>query len=95
MTKYEQIATTIIKEQEQLMGSVAWQVASKVNGLHIINNETGGLSMDEGGDNRVVIDNLINKYGGLFGEAARRVCKEAVIALIADLAPSEVPSSLQ
>ena len=95
MTTYEQIATKIIKEQEQLMGSVAWMEAAKVPGLKIIDQKTSNLSIETTSDARTVIDNLISKYRNLFGEAARQVCREAVTALVADLSPAEVPSSLQ
>ena len=95
MTTYDQIATKIIKEQEQLMGPVAWYEAAKVAGLNIIDKKTGDVSIGENSDNLAVIDDLVNKYGGLFGRAAREVCREATISLIADLSPAEVPSSLR
>jgi hypothetical protein len=95
MTIYDQIATKIIKEQELLMGPVAWYQANKVTGLHIIDQKIGTVHIEDNLDNRVVIDNLVNKYADLFGRVAREVCKETVTALIAELPKSEVPSSLQ
>jgi hypothetical protein len=95
MNTYDEIAIKIIKEQELLMGPVAWSEAGKVKGLHIVNQKKGTVSIDQGLDNRTVVDNLVNQYGSLFGRAAREVCKEAVAVLIADLPPSDVPLSLK
>lgn len=77
------------------MGPVAWYEAKKVNGLHIIDQATGAVSIEENVDSRIVVDNLINQYGSLFGRAAREVCREAATPLVADLSPSEVPSTLK
>jgi hypothetical protein len=92
MDKYSQIIVKIIKEQELLMGPVAWIEAAKVRGLRI-DQKNSSISIE--GDSRSAVDGLVNQYGKLFGRAAREVCKEAVTALVADLSPSEVPSSLQ
>ncbi len=95
MSIYDQIVIKIVKEQESLMGPVAWYQAAKVKGLTIIDRVKGNVLITEGADGKTVVDGLINEYGNLFGRAARQSCRESVIALIADLAPSEVPSSLQ
>ncbi len=94
MSAYDQIATKIIKEQEQLMGPVAWFEASKVKGLKV-DQSSKTVSVISSSDSKTVVDSLVHQYGTLFGRAAREVCKEAVMALIADLSPSEVPSSLK
>lgn len=94
MVTLDQIASKIIKEQELLMGPVAWDEAGKVSGLHIVDKMAGNVTID-GSDGKIVIDSLVNQYGNLFGRAAREVCKEAVIALVADLSPSEIPNSLK
>ncbi len=95
MSTYDQIAAKIIKEQEQLMGPVAWYEAGKVKGLHIVDQKSGTVTIENNTDSRSVVDSLVNQYGTLFGRAAREVCRESVIALIADLPPSEIPSSLK
>ena len=95
MSKYDQIAIKIIKEQELLMGPVAWHEARKVKGLKIVDQQNGLISMEEDANAINVVDNLVNQYGSLFGRAAREVCKEAVTSLVADLSPSEVPTSLK
>jgi len=94
MGTYDTIVKKIISEQELLMGPVAWYEAGKVKGLRIIDQKTGAVSIEENADSRLVVDDLVNQYGDLFGQAGREVCKEAVSALVADLSPAEMPSSL-
>ena len=77
------------------MGPVAWYEASKIKGLHIVDQKTGSVSIDTNTDSRAVVDNLVNQYGKLFGRAAREVCREAVTSLVADLPTAEVPSTLK
>ena len=95
MTTLDLIAGKIIKEQELIIGPLAWEEAGHVKGLHTVDKKTGEVSIEENIDKRVVIDNLVKEYEVLFGRAAREVCREAVISLVADLLPSEVPSSLK
>lgn len=76
------------------MGPVAWLEANKVEGLHIIDREKGVISIEET-DYNLVINNLVERFGNLFGRAGREVCKSAVSALVADLKPTQIPSSLK
>lgn len=94
MNKLEEIATKIIQEQELIMGPIAWTEAEKVPGLHVQNRATGELTLDEA-DTKAIIDRLVSQYERLFGRASREASKEAVMGLIAELAPSDVPSSLR
>lgn len=94
MNKMEEIATKIIQEQELIIGPIAWTEAEKVQGIHIQDRKTGKLSL-EGADSKAVIDQLVLQYERLFGRASREACKEAVMGLIAELAPSDIPSSLR
>ena len=93
MTNLNTIANKIIKEQELIIGPVAWNEARKVSGLKIINEKSGEVSFE--GDPKQVIDRLVAQYENLFGRASHEVCKEAVSALIVDLMPSEIPASLK
>jgi hypothetical protein len=95
MTTFDQIASKIIKEQELIMGPLAWDEAASVKGLTIVNKESGEVVIDANIDHGMVIDQLVNKYVELFGRAAREACREAAVALVADLPLSEVPSSLK
>ncbi len=95
MKTFDQIAGKIIKEQELIIGPLAWEEADHVTGLHVLDRKAGNVSLEEAGDGKMIIDNLVSRYEILFGRAARELCKEAVISLVADLPPSDVPSSLK
>ena len=94
MTTLDQIANKIIKEQELIIGPLAWQEAGKVNGVHIVDAKSGAVTVGNG-DSRVVIDKLVNQYERLFGRASREVCKEAAAPFLANLALAEIPLSLK
>ncbi|MBX4197788.1 hypothetical protein KW782_00435 [Candidatus Parcubacteria bacterium] len=93
MSTLDQIVIRIIKEQELIVGPVAWSEARKVSGIRIINQKTGELVI-EGSDSRIVVDHLVEQYQQLFGRASKEVCKDAAATLLADLSPTEIPSSL-
>ena len=92
MNIYDQISIKIIKEQELIIGPVAWYEAQKVSGLIVENSHT---EVRIEGDGSVVIDRLVSQYEYLYGRASREVCKEAAASLIASLSPAEIPSSLR
>lgn len=95
MTTLDQIAGRIIKEQELIIGPLAWQEAGKVSGVHLLNS-TGSQSVSvSNGDNKIVIDKLVAQYERLFGRASREVCREAAAMLVSTLPTEEVPSSLK
>ena len=77
------------------MGPVAWNQASKVSGIRIIDRQKGIIAIEQGNDGGNVINSLVDQFGNLFGRAGREVCKEAVSALIAELQPTQIPSSLK
>ncbi len=95
MTTLDQIAGKIIKEQELIIGPLAWDEASHVKGLNVVDKKTGNVALEPGVGTQNVINDLVHKYEVLFGKAALEVCKAAAASLIADLQPSEVPSSLK
>lgn len=92
MTTLNDIATKIIKEQELIIGPVAWSEAQKVSGLHI---ETGQKEVRIESEDGETIDKLVKQYERLFGRASREVCKEAVSGLLVGLSPTQVPASLR
>ena len=94
MDVFSQIVIKIIKEQELVIGPLAWDEAKKVQGLKIIDYKSGELQLSNG-DPKAVVDRLVNQYERLFGRASHEVCKEAVTALVADLPAADVPSSLK
>jgi len=91
---YDQIVVKIIKEQESIMGPIAWNEATKVEGIRVIDKSSFTVEIEKKNGN-VIVDNLVHRFEKLFGRTAREVCKDAVSALVADLKPSEIPSSLQ
>ena len=94
MEIFSQIVSRIIKEQELIIGPLAWSEAGKVPGIHIVDQAKGDVSL-EGEDKKLVVDALVGQYELLFGRASREVCKEAAAPLIADLGPEDVPTSLR
>jgi hypothetical protein len=91
---FNQISIRIIKEQEAIIGPLAWDEAAKVEGLTIISRSTPEVHL-EGEDPRVVINRLVARYEQLFGRLSREVSREAVVDLTADIPAEDVPSSLK
>jgi hypothetical protein len=94
MNTLDQIASKIIKEQELIIGPIAWREAKKVQGLHFSDTVPDAVTLDESTDS-LTIDRLVAQYERLFGRASREACREAAAGLIADLAPSDIPLSLR
>ncbi|HLD81868.1 MAG TPA: hypothetical protein VJA22_01515 [Patescibacteria group bacterium] len=93
MRVFEEIIFTIIKEQELIIGPIAWQEAKKVSGLKIDKNrKTVKITGD---NNQKVVDNLVKQYGQLFGQASEEVCKEAVKSIIGQVQEKDIPASLK
>ena len=92
MDIFGQIAARIIKEQELIIGPLAWNEAKKVVGL-LVSDPTGEVTLQ--GDQKQAIDNLVARYDRLFGRASHEVSREAVAGLLADLPIADVPMSLQ
>ena len=92
MTIVDQIATQIIKEQEFVIGPLAWSEAGKVQGLHL--NRQRGEAFISNGDPKNVVDKLVAQYERLFGRASQEVCKEATASIIAQMPRALVPASL-
>ncbi|HBB65349.1 MAG TPA: hypothetical protein DCZ84_01760 [Candidatus Vogelbacteria bacterium] len=93
MTILDQIATQIIKEQELIIGPVAWEEAKRVPGIHVSDERKEDVIV-ENGDKKEVVNKLVHQYDRLFGRASLEVCKSAVSNIIVSMPPSEVPSSL-
>jgi hypothetical protein len=92
MSSFDQIAYKIIKEQERVIGPLAWVEASKVVGITV--NQARQEASIAGGDPKGSVDKLVGQYERLFGRASREVCRDAVVGMLADLPASEIPSSL-
>ena len=92
MVTFDQIPIRIIKEQELIIGPLAWDEARKVDGL-LIDQSHNSVSFT--GDEKDIINHLVSQYERLFGRASHEVCKEAVQDLIAEMPPEEIPDSLK
>lgn len=93
MKPLDEMAGKIIKEQELVIGPMAWREAGKVAGLHIIDQKSGQVELTNG-DPKAVVDRLVGQYERLFGRASREVCRDAAKSLISTMRPEEVPASL-
>lgn len=91
MSTLDTIAEKIIREQELVIGPLAWSEAQKVSGLQIGGDRHVAL---QNGDPKAVIDRLVAQYERLFGRASHEVCKEAAASLIRGMPQGEVPTSL-
>ncbi|MBI4407864.1 MAG: hypothetical protein HY565_05205 [Candidatus Kerfeldbacteria bacterium] len=92
MTILTTMAIRIIKEQELIIGPIAWDEAKKVQGMTVqYEKREVTLQQDEPG----VVDRLVSQYERLFGRASREVCKEAVRDIISELPQDQLPTALR
>jgi len=89
---YTEICGEIIKEQEQIIGTLAVEQANYVEGLTV---DPVTYHCTVTGDGSKVIDDLIEQYRDFFGHAAVEVCKEAASRFLARLPAEELPTSLR
>lgn len=92
MDTLQKIPIRIIKEQELVIGPIAWDEAKKVSGLVV---DYAAETVSFVGDGKEAIDKLVAQYERLFGRASHEVCREAVQDLIKELKAEEIPSSLK
>jgi hypothetical protein len=90
---FNQIVVRIIKEQEGIIGPLAWIEAGKVGGITVVDQRAHTITLI--GDPKEVIDRLVARYEQLFGRLSREVSREAVVDLTADIPTEDVPSSLK
>jgi hypothetical protein len=93
MADFRDIVVRIIREQELVIGPLAWSEAEKVQGLRIVNRTSAQVEIE--GSTSDVIDRLVAKYERLFGRASHEVCREAAAPLLAGMAAAEIPPSLR
>ena len=90
---FNQISLRIIKEQEAIIGPLAWAEASKVKGFEIDQaTKTVNIKAE---DPREAVNALVARYEQLFGRLSRDVSREAVSDLTADIPAEDIPSSLK
>ena len=91
----QEITVRIIREQELVIGPLAWIEAAKVPGLNIIDKRAGAIIFLSGTDPNIAIDKLVAQYEKLFGRASHEVSRDAVKSLLANVPIAEIPSSLR
>ena len=82
----------IVQSQSRIIGPVAWDEAMKVPGLttDIKNN-----SLSVNGDPKIVLEKLVGRYEGLFGNASLQICREAASKFISQIPPEQMPTILK
>lgn len=78
MDIFEQMAGKIIKEQQIIIGPVAFEQANKVPGLKVDEKKRDVVLQ---GNEKEIIEKLVEQYEHLFGKASIEVCKEAIKGL--------------
>lgn len=89
-----EIPVKIVREQELVVGPLAWDLVKRVPGLKVdqLNKE---VFVVEIGKINVIIFELVTQYERLFGLASRQVCKDAVKDVIKNLPKEEIPEILR
>jgi len=87
-----QITQKIIQEQEKIIGPIALEQATQVEGL-FVNSGTHEVKLE--GDEKKVLENLVKKYESIFGRASLEVCKQAVQSLADKISINNLPDILK
>ncbi len=90
---YNKILSRIIQEQELIVGSLAWQIASKVEKLVITNKEEYQVYIS--GEPQNIINDIVLRYQKVFGTLATDVSKRATADILAEMPIEDIPISLK
>lgn len=85
------IVEKIIKEQEKIIGPIALEQARKVQGLNV---DMQKHEIKFVGNQKEILEKLVEQYQHLFGQASVEVCREAVKGIIAGAPKESIPSLL-
>ena len=85
----EQAAERIITEQEKIIGPIALEQAKKVPGLSV---DLQKHEVKIEGDQKEILQKLVEQYQHLFGQASVEVCKDAVKDIIKQAPSDKIPS---
>ena len=88
----DRVANEIIKEQELIIGPLAWREAGKVSGLRL--DVTTHLAYVDG-DVKAVLEALVGRYERLFGQLSLDVCRDAIRPFIAKIPEDQLPAALR
>jgi hypothetical protein len=92
MNFYSEMVERIIKEQEKIIGPVALEEASKVSGLKI---DLQKRQVQFEGNEKDIVEKLVEKYRDFFGQASVEVCKEATRKILIGVLKENIPPLLQ
>ncbi len=92
MDVYDQIVVNIIHSQELIIGPVAIELAKQVKDLEV---DWIKRKVTITGNKEAVINQLVEKYKGLFGQISVEVSKESAKLLVAQLPPDALPKALK
>lgn len=90
MDTFEKMAEKIIREQESIIGPVALEQAKKVPGLQV---DWQKHEVALAGDEKAIIEKLVEQYQHLFGQTSVEVCKDAIRNL--QVPPDNLPALLR
>lgn len=91
MDIYTRLVEKIIKEQETIIGPIAYEQAMKVSGI-AIDPQTKQIALS--GDGKDILEKLVKQYEGLFGRTSIEVCKEATRDIVATAPKDQIPQIL-
>ncbi len=90
MDRYSEVAFKIVREQEMVVGPLAFELARNVTGLKI--NKQNEFSIE--GDPKLALQELLMQYKKLFGELSLEVSKNALKDHIKKFQKGELPNIL-
>ena len=92
MDAFETAVQKIIKAQEGIIGPLAVEQAQKVDGLKI---DSSSNKIILSGDEKKILQSLVEKYEGIFGQTSVEVCKHAVRDILPQLPQDQIPPLLR
>jgi len=92
MDIFAQVVSKIIKEQESIIGPIALEQARKVQGLSV---DTQKNEVKFAGNEKQIVESLIDQYKHLFGQASVEVCRDAARSFITQMPKDQIPAQLQ
>lgn len=91
MNFYESAVKQIIKQQEAIIGPLAFDQATKIAGIQFDVNGEVKIT----GNGKDVLEDLVNKYSEFFGQASVEVCREAVRETSPKVSLEDLPDILK
>ncbi len=89
----KQITQSIIEHQAAIIGPLAIEQANKVRGLKA--NSPGDVQIDTKTDPKFLLEQLVQQYEQLFGQASVEVCKDALKETRVRVSDKDLPDILK